>query len=147
MGVSLLKGRYFTEQDNRQSPEVAIVDDKLAARFWPNESALGKRLRQGASGPWRTVVGVVADAREYEVDAEPPITAYFPVEQYTIGSRFLVVRTSVDAAGLTQSPGKSERSIPSCRRTTSAPWSAACTIRSHGGGCRWSCSEPLPRSR
>ena len=42
----------------------------MAARFWPNDNPLGKRLRQGADGPWRMVVGVVRDTREYEVDAE-----------------------------------------------------------------------------
>ena len=103
MGIPLLAGRYFTEQDNKQSPEVVIVDNQLAARFWPNENALGKRLRQGANGPWRTVIGVVADAREYQADVQPPITAYFPVEQYNIASRFVVVRTqaNADAASLT----------------------------------------------
>ena len=102
MGIPLLAGRFFAPTDNLKTPQVVIVDDKLAARFWPNESAIGKRLRQGSDGPWRTVVGVVADTREYEVDAEPPITAYFPVEQYTIGSRFVVVRTAptIDAASL-----------------------------------------------
>lgn len=79
-----------------------IVDDKLATRFWPNESPIGKRIRQGSDGPWRRIVGVVANTREYEFDAEPPITAFFPVEQYTIGSRFVVVRTAstIDAASL-----------------------------------------------
>jgi predicted permease len=103
MGVPLSKGRFFTEQDTKQSPEVVIVDDQLAARFWPNENPLGKRLRQGADGPWRTVVGVVGDGKEYQTEAEPPITAYFPVEQYNIASRFVVVRTrsGSDAANLT----------------------------------------------
>jgi predicted permease len=102
MGIKLETGRSFERTDNKQSPEVVIVDDKLAARFWPNESAIGKRLRQSASGPWRTIVGVVADAKDYDVDAEPPITAYFPVEQYNIGSRFIVIRSArnVDAASL-----------------------------------------------
>lgn len=102
MGIPLLQGRFFTATDDRSSPPVVIVDDKLAARFWPNESAIGKRMRQGDDGPWRTIVGVVADTREYEVDAEPPITAFFPVEQYTIGSRFVVVRSeaTMDAASL-----------------------------------------------
>ncbi len=113
MGVPLLKGRYFTEQDNKQSPEVVIVDDKLAARFWPNEDPLGKRLRQGSNGKWRTVVGVVADAKEYEVDAEPPITAYFPVEQYNIAGRFVVVRTRAnsDAANLTNAVAQEIRRL------------------------------------
>ncbi|HTE44856.1 MAG TPA: ADOP family duplicated permease, partial [Gemmatimonadaceae bacterium] len=98
MGVSLRAGRFFTAQDNEQSPPVVIVDNKLAARFWPNEDPIGKRLRQGADGPWRTIVGVVTDAREYEPDVQPPITAFFPVEQFNVASRFLVVRTSANAA-------------------------------------------------
>jgi predicted permease len=105
MSIPLLHGRVFTPSDNLKSPPVVVVDDKLAARFWPNESAIGKRIRQGEDGPWRTIVGVVADTREYEIDAEPPITAFFPVEQYTIGSRFVVLRAapSIDAASLTTS--------------------------------------------
>jgi predicted permease len=102
MSIPLRHGRFFTRTDDRNAPPVVIVDDKLAARFWPNESAIGKRIRQGDDGPWRTIIGVVADTREYEVDAEPPITAFFPVEQYTIGSRFVVVRTAptIEAASL-----------------------------------------------
>jgi predicted permease len=103
MGVRLREGRFFTADDKRGSTDVAIVDDKLATRFWPGESALGKRLRQGDDGPWRTIVGVVVDSREYEPDAEPPITTYFPVAQYNIASRFLVARTTVDAATVTPS--------------------------------------------
>ncbi|MEP6491909.1 MAG: ABC transporter permease [bacterium] len=114
MGVSLRKGRFFTAQDNKQSPAVVIVDDKLAARFWPNENAIGKRLRQGADGPWRTIVGVVTDAREYEPDVQPPITAFFPVEQFNIGSRFLIVRvspTSGDAATMTTAVAREIRAL------------------------------------
>jgi len=113
MGIPLITGRFFVSTDNKSAPEVVIVDDKLAARFWPHESAIGKRIRQGNDGPWRTVVGVVADTREYEVDAEPPITAFFPVEQFTIGSRFVVVRTasSVDAASLMSAVSRELRAI------------------------------------
>ncbi|HVE34012.1 MAG TPA: ABC transporter permease [Gemmatimonadaceae bacterium] len=113
MGIPLLTGRFFAPTDNKAAPQVVIVDDKLAARFWPHESAIGKRIRQGNDGPWRTVVGVVADTREYEVDAEPPITAFFPVEQYTIGSRFVVVRTAstVDAASLMLTVARELRAI------------------------------------
>jgi predicted permease len=92
MGMPLVQGRFFERQDNQQSPPVVIVDEALAARFWP-DGAIGKRLRQGADGPWRTVVGVVRDKHEYQAEVAPPITAYFPVEQYTIASRFVVVRT------------------------------------------------------
>jgi putative ABC transport system permease protein len=92
MGMPLIQGRFFDAHDNQQSPPVVIVDEALAARFWP-DGAVGKRLRQRADGPWRTVVGVVRDKREYQAEVAPPITAYFPAEQYQIASRFVVVRT------------------------------------------------------
>jgi predicted permease len=104
MGMPLVEGRFFTDQDRQQTPPVVIVDENLAARYWPHEDAIGKRVRQGSDGPWRTVVGIVRDAKAYEADVSPPITTYFPVEQYTIGSRFVVVRTRAgltDVAGLT----------------------------------------------
>jgi predicted permease len=100
MGIPLLEGRYFDEGDVRGAPDVAIVDDKLAARFWPNQDPIGKHMRRGDSGPWRSVVGVVADTKEYEVDGEPPITAFYPVEQLGVGSRFLVVKTAGNPASL-----------------------------------------------
>jgi len=101
MGIALLKGRAFTEHDRKGEQEVAIVDDKLAERFWPGQDPLGKRVRRGQSGPWRVVVGVVRDQREYSQESEPPITAYFPIEQFTVGSRFVVARTSGDPLAMT----------------------------------------------
>ena len=101
MGIALLKGRYFNEHDRKGEMEVAIVDNKLAERFWPDEDPLGKRLRRGKTGPWRVVVGVVRDEREYSQESEPPITAYFAIEQFTIGSRFLVARVSSDPVQMT----------------------------------------------
>jgi predicted permease len=113
MMIPVVSGRFFATTDTKGAPDVVIVDDKLAARFWPHESAIGKRIRQGNDGPWRTVVGVVANTREYQVDAQPPITAFFPVEQFTIGSRFVVVRTaaSVDAASLMPAVSRELREI------------------------------------
>ena len=100
MGIPLLKGRYFDDRDIRGAPDVAIVDDKLAERFWPGQDPLGKRMRRGDSGPWRTVVGVVADTKEYEVDGEPPITAFYPNRQLGVGTRYLVIKTRADVAGI-----------------------------------------------
>lgn len=94
MGIRLIRGRPFTEHDDRNATPVAIVDDKLAARFWPSEDPIGKRLKQAGNRPWRTVIGVVANTREYEAVKQPPITVYFPVEQFRIGQRFVVVRTA-----------------------------------------------------
>ena len=100
MGMPLIKGRYFDDRDVRGAPDVAIVDDKLTERFWPNEDPLGKRMRRGDSGPWRTVVGVVADTKEYEVDGEPPITAFYPNRQLGVQTRYFVVKTRSDPSAL-----------------------------------------------
>jgi len=111
MGIPLLKGRLFDERDVRGAPDVTVVDDKLAARFWPNEDPIGKRMRRGDSGPWRTVIGVVADTKQYEVDGEPPITAFYPVEQLGVPSRFLVVKSTSDAAGLAMAVNREVRAL------------------------------------
>ena len=111
MGVPLVKGRYFDERDNRSVPDVAIVDDKLAARFWPNDDPIGKRMRRGDSGPWRTVIGVVADTKQYEVDGEPPITAFYPLEQLPVPSRFLVIKTKGDPTALVSAVTREVRAL------------------------------------
>ena len=111
LGIPLLKGRYFDERDVHGAPDVVIVDDKLAGRFWPNQDPIGKRMRRGDSGPWRTVIGMVADTKQYEVDGEPPITAFYPVEQLGVSSRFLVVKTASNPAGLVSAVTREVRSL------------------------------------
>jgi predicted permease len=98
MGIPLLNGRYFDDHDTKGAPETVIVDQALAERFWPNENPLGKRLQRGGSNSWRTVVGVVSDAKQYSSEREPPIAVYFPFEQYVARSMFLVIRTGPDPA-------------------------------------------------
>jgi len=100
MGIPLLKGRFFDDRDVRDAPDAAIVDDKLAERFWPGQDPIGKRMRRGDSGPWRTVVGLVADTKQYAVDGEPPITAFYPNRQLGVGTRYLVVKTNSDPRSL-----------------------------------------------
>jgi predicted permease len=113
MGISLVRGRDFTPDDKRGTPDVVIVDDKFAARFWPGEDAIGKRIRQSVDAPWRTVVGIVSNTRAYQADAQPPITTYFPVEQFTIGSRFVVVRVAnaLNPRSVLQSASREIRAI------------------------------------
>ncbi|MFY9556226.1 MAG: ABC transporter permease [Blastocatellia bacterium] len=98
MGVPLLAGRYFDEQDTKGAQETVIVDETLAERFWPDQDPLGRRIQRGNSDSWRTVVGVISDAKQYSAEKEPPITVYFPFEQYVPRSMFLVIRTVSDPA-------------------------------------------------
>src|SRR6185436_12606085 len=65
MGIRLLAGRDFTEQDGDRALSVVLVSETTAGRTWPAESAVGRQIRIGdpATGTVFTVVGVVADAR------------------------------------------------------------------------------------
>ncbi|MGH9667872.1 MAG: FtsX-like permease family protein, partial [Bryobacteraceae bacterium] len=81
MGIPLIDGRDFNGHDNEISPGVAIVNRTLARRFWPGESAIGKRLRWGSTGPWLTVVAVVHDVAQREWAAAPSNEIYVPFLQ------------------------------------------------------------------
>ncbi len=79
MGVPLVQGRLFTEHDRKGEPGTAIVDEALAQRFWPHENPIGKRIQRGKTDPWRTVVGVISDAKEYSSEKEPPHRRLLPL--------------------------------------------------------------------
>ena len=111
MRIALVSGRFFTSQDTRDAPRVAIVNDRLAARFWPGEPPLGKRLRRGNDGPWYEVVGIVADDKEYQPDGEPPIRVYFTLEQLVVGTRYLAIRSAVPPAALAATVTREIRSL------------------------------------
>jgi putative ABC transport system permease protein len=100
MGVPLIKGRLFDERDTKDAEQTVIVNENLAQRFWPNQDPIGKRLERGDKEPWRSVVGVVRDTKQFSVDNEPPISIYHPHEQFPIGTMFLVVRSTQDASML-----------------------------------------------
>src|SRR5262249_41880660 len=101
MRIPLAEGRYFTDQDIKGAQETALVNEALARRFWPNEYPIGKRLQRGKSGPWRTVVGLIRDAKEYSAEKEPPIAVYYPADQVIARSMYLVIRTTSDPVPMT----------------------------------------------
>src|ERR1700678_1455717 len=63
LGMTLLRGQVFSEVDNDQAPQVAVINEALARTYWPNGNALGQRLKRPTDSSWTTVIGVVADAR------------------------------------------------------------------------------------
>lgn len=98
----LIHGRYFAESDDQRSPLVAIIDERLAARLWPNEDPVGKGLRRGDSKEY-TVIGVVRDVRFGSLaEAEPVGTAYFPHTQSPIPGRlrYIAIKTARDAPSI-----------------------------------------------
>jgi predicted permease len=72
MGISLQRGREFTEADTSGNPHVAIVSAETARRFWPNQDAVGKHIRLLREKEWSTVIGVAADVRGYDLRRNVP---------------------------------------------------------------------------
>jgi hypothetical protein len=81
MSIPLLKGRFFSERDASDSPQVAIIDEKFAQRFWPDGDPIGKHL--WADDPKRgiTIVGVVGAVKHDGLDIEGKIAMYVPGKQ------------------------------------------------------------------
>jgi putative ABC transport system permease protein len=102
MQIPLLKGRALTEQDTDKTEPVALVSETLARRYWPGEEAIGKRLKfpgsESRPQPWRTVVGLTPDVKQYGVDKEATMQLYLPAAQFPSSTLTLVVRTSNDPA-------------------------------------------------
>ena len=117
LGLTLLEGRLLDERDAEQDDLLSIMVDRAwARRFFPNESAVGKRLREGGctTCPWTTVVGVVSEVKYAGLDRPDEGTVYTPLAGGT--SRFVVVRTAGDprtiAAPLRQVIRQLEPSAP-----------------------------------
>ena len=105
LGIPIVKGRAFTEQDRAGAPPVIIVNETLAKRFWPNGDALGKRMRftgPPEKSPWIQVVGIVPDVKH---DLSLPVTPdyYLPYAQDSWNSMVLVAKTRVEPLALAAS--------------------------------------------
>jgi predicted permease len=98
LGTRLLQGRDFTEQDGER--RVTIVNETLARRYWPDQSALGKRLGYGATGPWSEVIGVVQDGKYLSLGEEATPFAYNYLHLDSSQFLTLVVRTMGDPQSL-----------------------------------------------
>ena len=103
--ASLVRGRYFTEDDDTGKQPVAIVDESTARTYWPDRDPIGRRLsiRSAANPPWCTVVGVIKDIKSDGLDQSGAPHIYRPIYQFP-GSRALsrsvTVRTSLSAASM-----------------------------------------------
>ena len=114
MGVKLLRGRVFTEQDNADAPPVCIIDETFVRAYWPDEDPIGKKIHLGGphdKQPWLEIVGVVAHVKNYGVDQASRVETYIPFVQRPIGSFTLIVRTAGSPADLTSAVRASVRSV------------------------------------
>jgi predicted permease len=100
MEIPLKSGRFFNEDDAADKPQVAIIDQKFAQRFWPNGDALGKHLWGFDFKKPRTIVGVVGVVKQYGLETDGKISVYFPQQQYADSRMFLAVRAATEGTAL-----------------------------------------------
>jgi predicted permease len=112
MTTTLVKGRFFTDADNGAAPLVAIVDEKLANHFWPNQDPIGRRMYRPedinnilAITPktrFITVVGVIRDMKLHALveNMQPVGTYYFPMDQDTSRNMTFALKTASEPAAL-----------------------------------------------
>jgi len=103
MGISVKKGRPFTSQDARPPAGSVIVNEAFERHFFPDESAVGKRIRLmpgPAEARWQTVVGVVSDVRQSGLSRDVMPHVYSPDLEDMDGAMSFVVRVTGEPAGL-----------------------------------------------
>jgi predicted permease len=99
MGIRLVRGRGFTSADRAGAPEVVVVNEAFARRFWPGRDAIGQRIGlSGPEGPRAEVVGVVPDGKYRSLTEEPLPYLYYAYLQQPSPSMMLQVRTAIDPA-------------------------------------------------
>ena len=101
LGIPLLRGRMFNEMDDDKAPQVALINEAFAQRYWPNQDPIGKRFKGvKADAPWIMVVGMLANARtESLAEASRP---QIYVSLYQVGEKHLTIflRGHLDTAAL-----------------------------------------------
>ncbi|MGH9778816.1 MAG: ABC transporter permease [Candidatus Acidiferrales bacterium] len=98
LGVQLRQGRFFDHRDASSAPRVVIVNQTAAQRLWPQDNAIGKRIRLLGWEGFAEVVGVVGDIKHNGLSAPPSMDAYLPYGQSPWSHLRLTLRTSIDHA-------------------------------------------------
>jgi predicted permease len=118
VGTPLLGGRTFQRTDHADAAKVVMINQSMAEQFFPGQSAVGRRVRWsdaqmrflGVDTGWRTVVGVIADARDLALDEAPLNAVYQPMAQ-EVWAGSLLIRTANSPQALTQSVVKIIRDL------------------------------------
>jgi predicted permease len=112
MRPELIKGRFFSNADDRHSRPVAIVNEHMANRFWPKQDPIGRRFRtEDVGNVWLEIVGVVRDGKQQSLFDDPMPFFFAPLEQQYRSLRVLQLRTAGDPAALTPALQRVIRSL------------------------------------
>jgi putative ABC transport system permease protein len=111
MGIPLRGGRGVEARDDSTAENIVVVTESLARRLWPNQSALGKRLRPGGNpGAW-TVVGVVGDIRDVELAGAPQDVLFLSYQQVPWRSLTVLVRATDDPMAVAAAVRRAMRAL------------------------------------
>ncbi|MHC4517530.1 MAG: ADOP family duplicated permease, partial [Planctomycetota bacterium] len=97
--VPLIRGRHFTPADHSEAQPVAVINQRLAQQYWPDEDPLGKLLTldpKAAEIKWVTIVGVVGDTGRHVFGGPPPGLLYLPLEQKPVSNIKIIARAQGD---------------------------------------------------
>ena len=143
LNIPLLRGRDFSDSDQAGPVPVAIINQALAERGWPGQSAMGGKFRLGNDGPVFEVIGVVGNTQYRPQNEAPPPAFYLPLSQQFLPGLSLVVRTD----------GKPEtllaplRQISKCRCATCWPSSGSAPMTPSGAPALTLCPAPTSSVR
>ena len=114
MGLAILEGRDFTDAEGWSQSPVAIINQSMRTRFWPDTTPIGRRFRlEGEKEDWYTVIGVTPDINLYGVDPgneQAPTVAYVPFAYQQFLSTGLTIRVDGDPASVTSAVREAIRS-------------------------------------
>ena len=122
MRIPLVAGRLFDAHDNETAPEVVLINQRTARRYFPDEDPIGQQIRVGvrlardARSDNKTIVGVVGDVKYGSLDAETPPEIYLPYAQQAVDEFTIAVRTAGDpltlAPALRRNVAAIDRELP-----------------------------------
>jgi putative ABC transport system permease protein len=101
LGMTLLRGRLFSNQDVAETPPVALINEAAARTYWPGQNPVGRRIQLGREKPvWNTVAGVIADARTESLAEAGSPHVYLSVYQHRANDLVIYLRGQLDPAAI-----------------------------------------------
>jgi putative ABC transport system permease protein len=102
LGIPLLAGRLFGDPDRLDTPRVVLINETMARRFWPNRGAIGKQIQLLQDGTTASVIGIVGDAKQFELDEEQQPHAYLSFAQRPDIFATVALRTALEPLSLSE---------------------------------------------
>jgi putative ABC transport system permease protein len=114
LGTPLMDGRFFSDSDDIESSRVALIDQAMVKRFWPDENPIGKQIKFGrrdSKAPWVSIVGVVGNIKTDGFDVPEQPHVYLPIYQNVGYAMAVYVKTDGNPKGLTQTLRKEVQEV------------------------------------